>query len=181
MGKWESLQWEDCQHSIVTAFSPVCGRNTLPNVCTWCNSICSGVAGQLDHLRRASSIHSRKYEVVRWCCDDDDAYYHFQTSREAWSRSMARKFWSELLLAACSPLNHSHANAKALSRCNPQLCWNQEIKRMFAEPFPAVYQSSATDPIWLNFLLLPRFFDPKNRSQPLLFCSDVRPSAMNWN
>ena len=41
--------------------------------------------------------------------------------------------------------------------------------RMFVEPSPAVYQSSATDPIWLIFLLLPRFFDPKNRSQPLSF------------
>ena len=62
------------------------------------------------------------------------------------------------------PRPHSHANTKALSRCNPQLL-NQKI-RILNVCRTFLYQSSATDPIWLNFLLLPDFFDPKNRSPP---------------
>ena len=62
------------------------------------------------------------------------------------------------------PRPHSHANTKALSRCNPQLL-NQKIRILNVCP-TFLYQSSATDPIWLNFLLLPDFFDPKNRSPP---------------
>ena len=113
----------------ILCLSSVCGGNTLPNVCSWCNSICSSVAGQLEHLRRELYYFyspSHRWQIWwRWWC-----MLSLETRREASSLSMARKFWSELLLAAPSPLTHSHANAKALSRCNPQLCWNQKIKNV---------------------------------------------------
>ena len=116
----------------ILCLSPVCGGNTLPNVCSWCNSICSSVAGQLEHLRRELYYFyslSHRWQIWR-CWTIMTMMMHIITWNKASSLSMARKFWSELLLAAPSPLTHSHANAKALSRCNPQLCWNQKIKNV---------------------------------------------------
>ena len=103
---WQHLQWEDCQHSIVTAFS-----GSLQCVRTLCRMFAvvaipflATASRQQDNCNiwETTSILSHHhhrwqiYGVGRWWC------VWLSMSREA-SLGMARKFWSELLLAASSP------------------------------------------------------------------------------
>ena len=175
---WQHLHWEDCQHSIVTAFSPVC-ENTLPDVCTPLQfHLWQSLAGQLEHLR--NYFHSLPPPMANLVLDDDDANMTF--NEEVGGVALCgKKILVRASIGSWLPLNHSHANTKALSRCNPQL-WNPEEMKSF---FKCLYQwSSATDPIWLNFLLLLRFFDLKNRSQPPLFLLSqlsIRKISTNWS
>ena len=146
--EWWHLHWEDCQHSIVTAFSAVC-ENTLSDVCTCCNSICGKAAwqaGQLEHLRNYfHSLPHHRWQTWRWTM----MMQMWLWTRWEASPCVARKWWCTWLwtrlcgkkilvrasIGSWLPLAHSHANTKALSRCNPQL-WNlEEINSFFLKMF----------------------------------------------
>ena len=118
------------------------------------------------------------------------------TREASWRRRMARKFWSELPLAACSPspilmqmpkpfpdaiLNSvnciSHIQQGDFFQFSRQrkeninfLSWSWASEEWEVTQFGSIFFSF-------------RFFDVKNRSQPLL-CPDVRTSTcwknINW-
>ena len=134
----------------ILCFSAVC-ENTLSDVCTCCNSICGKAAwqaGQLEHLRNYfHSLPHHRWQTWRWTMM---MQIWLWTRWEA-SPCVARKWWCTWLwtrlcgkkilvrasIGSWLPLTHSHANTKALSRCNPQL-WNlEEINSVFLNVCPA--------------------------------------------